>query len=159
MQLMSMGKQGDTHQAKLNSEFKIGVFFVTEGFKIRKPQEVDRNIHCQNPLGCIQPFYKLDTSHSLNYSIYLKQSRKKLNEVFFRNGRNLIPRYFKLYFSSNQNCQSNSDYYMFKAMPQANFITKNIWNLSLLVLIGSIPGLMEKTAVYWNKFTIIFTCS
>ena len=37
MQLMSMGKQGDTHQAKLNSEFKIGVFFVTEGFKIRVP--------------------------------------------------------------------------------------------------------------------------
>ena len=37
MQLTSMGKQGDTHRAKLNSEFKIDVFFVTEGFKIREP--------------------------------------------------------------------------------------------------------------------------
>ena len=27
MQLTSMGKQGDTHRAKLNSEFKIDVFF------------------------------------------------------------------------------------------------------------------------------------
>ena len=68
-----------------------------------------------NDKGCIQPFHKLDTSHSSNYTLYLFSLEIKLNVMLFRNGRNKIPHNSKIDFSRKQNVLAKFDGYMFKA--------------------------------------------